>query len=516
MLIKINGEEIEIDDGSTIKEAIQFSNAPYNPGSILCLIKGEKEIQKNINKFKIKTPKGSIIIEMSDADDAQPIVNLWKNQYKDIIGCPIRWFSSTEVAVGPFVTDLTPSHEEFKYTDLEVILSLSGFSNESTHIIFSKDKHKSIYGVPDYNRGVFAQVIGGRKTIDLLNEDDTILDVEPIIERTTTTDSSSVYDLDTELKEGYELFTYMEVEPNFNSPNSVEHLYSLIDDGVVKVDYDSNSFVGFYQLQGIGRPVEEIGPRKRGTITMRNTGGGIGNIYVYREDRVEVNSHTVVGKIVRGMELIDSAKLGDTITIQSNPQRIMMLNKSQKEAEDLLKSLGIKHIREGVKDDDATIVSQVPESTMDIIKVGEVTTTAFPDDDITEIELTDKAPRTVWYFRKLTGLVEKPIGQLKVHFAFPGMNMSIFEGNSKDAKGLVPENTPDVETIDPGIIGVTNMIKKNTGLIGVRFEPNNDFGPTAEPFEATNIIGKVLTDLELIGKLKEGEILYVRELKHKS
>ena len=29
---------------------------------------------------------------------------------------------------------------------------------------------------------------------------------------------------------------------------------------------------------------------------------------------------------------------------------------------------------------------------------------------------------------------------------------------------------------------------------------------------ATNIIGKVVTDLELIGELKEGEILYVREL----
>ena len=79
MLIKINGEEINIKDGSTIKDAIEYSNAPYNPGSILCLIKGEKEIQKNINKFKIKTPKGSIIIEMSDKKEAKPLVDIWKN-----------------------------------------------------------------------------------------------------------------------------------------------------------------------------------------------------------------------------------------------------------------------------------------------------------------------------------------------------------------------------------------------------------------------------------------------------
>ncbi|MGN1186480.1 MAG: methanogenesis marker 3 protein [Methanobrevibacter wolinii] len=514
MLIKINGEEINIKDGSTIKDAIEYSNAPYNPGSILCLIKGEKEIQKNINKFKIKTPKGSIIIEMSDKKEAKPLVDIWKNQYKEIIGCPIRWFSSTEVAAGPFVTDLKPTHNEYRYMDLEVILSLSGFSNESTHIIFSKDKHNSIYGVPDYNRGVFAEVIGGRKTLNKLNEDDSILNIEPIIERTTTTDSASVYDLDTELKEGYELFTYVEIKPNFNSPNSVEHLFSLIDDGVIKVDYDANSFIGFYQLQGIGRPLEETGVRKRGTITMRNTGSGIGNIYIYRSERVEVDSHTIVGNVVKGMELIDSAKFGDTITIRSNPQRMMTLNKTQKEANDLLDSMGIEQIRDGFKDDDAIVVSQVPESTLDIIKEGKVTTTAYPEKDITIIELTDKAPRTVWYFRKLTGLVEKPIGQLKVHFAFPGMNMSIFEGDSKDAKGLIPENTPNVDTIDAGIIGVTNMVKKNVGLVGVRFEPNNDFGPTAEPFEATNIIGKVITDLELIGRLKEGEILYVRELKH--
>ena len=316
------------------------------------------------------------------------------------------------------------------------------------------------------------------------------------------------------MKEGYELFTYVEIKPNFNSPNSVEHLFSLIDDGVIKVDYDANSFIGFYQLQGIGRPLEETGVRKRGTITMRNTGSGIGNIYIYRSERVEVDSHTIVGNVVKGMELIDSAKFGDTITIRSNPQRIMTLNKTQKEANDLLDSMGIEQIRDGFKDDDAIVVSQVPESTLDIIKEGKVTTTAYPEKDITIIELTDKAPRTDWYFRKLTGLVEKPIGQLKVHFAFPGMNMSIFEGDSKDAKGLIPENTPNVDTIDAGIIGVTNMVKKNVGLVGVRFEPNNDFGPTAEPFEATNIIGKVITDLELIGRLKEGEILYVRELKH--
>ena len=31
--------------------------------------------------------------------------------------------------------------------------------------------------------------------------------------------------------------------------------------------------------------------------------------------------------------------------------------------------------------------------------------------------MVDNAPRTRWYFDKLTGLVEKPIGTLDVYFA---------------------------------------------------------------------------------------------------
>ena len=45
MLIKINGEEIEVADASTIQDVIDETNAPYTPGSIICLIKGKKELE---------------------------------------------------------------------------------------------------------------------------------------------------------------------------------------------------------------------------------------------------------------------------------------------------------------------------------------------------------------------------------------------------------------------------------------------------------------------------------------
>lgn len=79
MLVKINGEDLDLPNGSTIGEAIDFSNAPYDDGSIICLIKGKKKnLKKNINKYKLKTPKGSIIIEMDDSKEAEKLVELWK------------------------------------------------------------------------------------------------------------------------------------------------------------------------------------------------------------------------------------------------------------------------------------------------------------------------------------------------------------------------------------------------------------------------------------------------------
>lgn len=514
MLVKINGNDVDLQEGSSIKEAIDFSNAPYDDGSIICLIKGKKEFEKNINKYKIKTPKGSIIIEMVETEEAKTLIDIWKKQYKDFKDRSIRWSSSNEVAIGPITTDLEPTMDENRYKDGDVILSLSGFSNESTHIIFAKEDHSAVYGVPGYNKGIFAKIVGGKRTVRLLDSGDKILSVEGVIERSSVIDSAAVSDLNTVLEEGNQLFTYVMLKIDENSPQSAEHLFSLIEKGHISVDYEANSFAGFYSLQGLGKPVENTTMRKRGTVSIRNAGKGIGKVYIYREDRVKSPHHTTVAYVEEGMELLDIAKFNDKITIKSNPERIMTLAMTQKEAEDYLKSIGVVHEKIGVKDDDALVVEQDPEFSIDIIKEGKLTTKGINKEDLALIEIYDKeneAPRSSWYFKKITGLVEKPIGSLKVHFAFPGMKMSIFEGDAKEAKGLIPENTPEA-CVEAGKIGVTNMSKKNVGLIGVRFETNDEFGPTAEPFNATNIIGKIITDLTPIEKIKEGELLYIQKL----
>lgn len=515
MLIKINGEEFNVAEGSTIQDVIEETNAPYTPGSIVCLIKGKKELEKNISKYKIKTTKGFIVIQLDESEEAKPLVDLWKNQYDEFVDLSIRWSTTTEVAIGPVVTDLEPTSDEHKYYEGDVVLSLSGFSNESTHLILLKENTTNVYSVPEHNKGIFAHVIGGKKTLDNLTEDDVIIGIEPIIERSVTTDSAAISDLNTVLEENNELYTYISFEFDEESPICVEHLFALVKDGKIKVSYDSESFLGFYELAGLEKPKEHITKRNRGTLTIRNDGVGVGKLFIYRENRVLSPNHTTVGHIVNGMELIDIAKEGEFVTVKSEQERLMLLNKTQAEVKNILSEAGVEHIIDGLEDDDAVIVEQTPKHTIDILKEGKVTTKAIKKEDLCTIKFVDNAPRSVRYFKLLSGLLENPVGQIKIHFAVPGMHIVIFEGDKKAAKGLIPENNP-VDKVIRGQIGITNMASKSVGLIGVRFEDNVEFGPTAENFESTNIIGDITSDYDHLEKLKEGVVVYVAESNNES
>ncbi len=511
MLVKVNGVEITLPDGSTIKDAIDASNAPYTEGCVLGVIKGKEEIERHVNKYSFKTTRGSIIIEL--LPDLPPVlIETWKKKFREFENLRIRWTTSNEVALGPITTDLKPTRDEHEYQTWDVILSLSGFTAEATHIIFSKEKHNSVYGAPEENNGVFAKVVGGKKTIMELTDDDVVKSVKPVVERKSIIKSAAITKLETEIFDGNELFTYVLIEPSNKSPSSVEHLYALSENGILTVDYESDSFVGFYGLQGLEKEPEHIDQRRRGTVTLRNKGTGIGRIYVYREDRVSTPSHTVIGNITKGIQLMDIAGKGDKITIQTVPHRIMTLGLTQKEAGELLKSRGIEQIREGSQDDDAIVVTQNPKYTMEIIDQKQVKTMGVPDSKIVYVEIYNKVPRSSWYFQKTTGLLDSPVGSLDVLFAFPGMKVMMFKGNPLESKNLIPENIP-IGCVKAGEIGVTNMSRRQIGVIGVRFENNDEFGPTGEPFQGTNIIGKVVEGIENLEKFKEGDTVYVARRK---
>jgi UPF0288 family protein (methanogenesis marker protein 3) len=76
---------------------------------------------------------------------------------------------------------------------------------------------------------------------------------------------------------------------------------------------------------------------------------------------------------------------------------------------------------------------------------------------------------------------------------------------------LNPENPPVDEAPAAGL-AITNDSRKNAGLVGVRLSANREFGPTSEPFDGTNLIGRVI-DTGKLKKVKERENVYIREVR---
>ena len=102
------------------------------------------------------------------------------------------------------------------------------------------------------------------------------------------------------------------------------------------------------------------------------------------------------------------------------------------------------------------------------------------------------------------------VGHLRVDMAIKEMDILMFNAVKKEAKGLIPEKTPD-EIVHAWDICVSNMACKHIGNIGIRFKDNKDFGPTGEAFSSTNIIGKVVSGFDNLKAFKEGDTVYVKE-----
>jgi UPF0288 family protein (methanogenesis marker protein 3) len=209
--------------------------------------------------------------------------------------------------------------------------------------------------------------------------------------------------------------------------------------------------------------------------------------------------------------LADVAGVGDKIAVVVEPKRLDILGKTHDEARELLEKHGIKMKRSGDSSDTALIAQHNPQNTLDIYKKGEVDCFGISQSQLVMVRFFyDSAPNSIRYFKRVTGLELRRFGLLKVYFSTSKMDMILFKGDEALAKGLLPENTP-TGSVNTGVIGVTNAVKKFTGMIGVRFTTSDRFGPTAESFEGTNIIGEVIENLEMLKGLKDGKEAYVVE-----
>ncbi|HPD08724.1 MAG TPA: hypothetical protein PKZ73_02800, partial [Methanomassiliicoccales archaeon] len=184
---------------------------------------------------------------------------------------------------------------------------------------------------------------------------------------------------------------------------------------------------------------------------------------------------------------------------------------TQAEAQAFLASLGKEQRRTGDTSDDAIVVEQEPELTIYAAKEKEIETMGVPKEKVYAVTLDPEgSPWTVRYFRKITGLDHKPIGTMKVHFTFEGMPMITFEGDSLLAADLYPERQFEQQSIK-GDMAITNMSRPQRGLIGIRLEESEEFGPTGEEPHGANMLGRLIGDLDaLMDGIQEGDIIYIR------
>ncbi|WP_340820783.1 methanogenesis marker 3 protein [Methanolobus sp. WCC4] len=502
----MNGQELKLPQGSTLEDAIKVSNAPYKKGTAVgILIEREDTKSQASVEYVVNTSKGEFKIEL--LDESSPSSKRWVSLFNGLSDLSVRWTSRDALAFGPFPTDMEPARGSTDMERFTLLFGAGGGDAANTHIIISKAKHTSEYGAPE--DGVFARLISSKHVLPELVKGDRILSVEPVIEWEKAGDHISTTDLSLKLEDGSKIFTYVEIEIDPLAPEGAEFFFSVTRDSTFHVDLGSTSFISDHRFQGELVTYENFESRSTGSVFVRTVGYGAGKLFISTDDRTSSIMHSVIGHVLKGIELARMAEKGQKIMVESVPDRIMLLGMTNSEAEDAMSSEGIEMIREGYTEDDGFIVKQSPSTTIEILHEKKVTVQGVDPEMLVEIELYDDlAPKTLDFFRHAVGLQYNPVGILPVMMTYENTYIFKAEKPAESYKEIFPENSPKMTVA--GEIGVTNQSAKRAGMVGVKTTDDDLFGPTGEKFGNTNIIGKIL-DIEKLKHFKDDDLMYILE-----
>ena len=505
MIITINGEKAEAKKDSTIASVLK--GRPYERGSSVVVIRSDSLVQRETSEFEIETSKGSMVLRLNESEFAA----VFRSVVEELIGKAVRWRTSKVQAIGAFPTDLPVVRRSSPYSLYDCFFGLGGYDNRTSYLMISRADHEGEYGT---DGGVFGRITIGRHVLRDLDEGDRIIAIKPVVLEFKAKDAFVTKDVKMKVEDGMVIESYVGVDLEKTSPVNCEHFLVVAEGGTMTVTDATSTYAACSTSTDVSLVPEAIAVREEGNVTVRHEGVGTGRIYFYKTRRQLSASHSRIGVIRHGMELIRLVPAGDVITIRSNPARVMSIGMTQKAAGDFLRGRGLVQVRKGGTGDGDIVVEQEPELTLEALSEAEVETFGVSPEEVAEMVLDDlSAPKTAHYVRKMTGLDHKPIGTLKVHFTYPDMPLVTFEGNPREAADLIPEGTFDKET-KMGDVAVTNMSRPNRGLIGLRLDASEEFGPTGEERYGTNLVGRIVSDVGNIMKdLRDGDVIYVREVK---
>ncbi|MGP3666931.1 MAG: methyl-coenzyme M reductase-associated protein Mmp3 [Candidatus Bathyarchaeota archaeon] len=516
--VAVDDIEYKVCKGANLGELLKKAGIPYVNQLIVAVLTSKEKEVKVIKSYKIKTSKGELIVRINDEVDPQ----IWMDVISNCEKSRVSWITPKAVAFGSFKTSLKAVDNFISYEKWDVGLSLAGKDSSHTHIIIAKKKHEASY-IPPKQYPILGKVVAGRHVIDSLALNDVIEKVEPLPTREETVDSQLIERIpstDWRILEPVKIYTHLKIKVYEEAASSIEHFYSTFqDEGILEVSDVASSYV-CCEKNVVKLTQENTVRRALGTVTVRNTGEKNGAIFIYKRDRPPSNSHNVVGFVEKGFELLSVSKKGDKIMVKVEPKSADVLGLTQSEAEKKLLSLSLKQERCWDVDDKAVVVEQEPLLTVEAYKKKVVKTYGVNPKEIVKIRVYDEATRTAKYLRIASGLLYRKIGRLKVFFAMSGTEFILLRENPYPfqiferielEKLLLPEKTPK-DFVDNFEVGVTNNVRKNVGLIGVRLKSSNQFGPTGEKFSGTNLVGRVVEGFEVLSKLKERDRVYFMEV----
>ncbi|CAJ35173.1 methyl-coenzyme M reductase-associated protein Mmp3 [Methanocella arvoryzae] len=506
-VVDVDGKKVAVREGATVADALAAAGVSHHPGTVIGIISGREEARKEVaTEFKILTTRGEIRLELTGG----ALKQAWLDSYSKFAGTETKWTTGYAIAFGPAPTGVPAGKTETEYRRWDVSFGTGGYDAKNTYLIISKADHTSDYGVR--GGGAFGKIISGKKVLASLGQDDSIKSIEPVVKlekfanKTVTTDTSMP------VEEGMEIHTALQVEMMPKAKDGAEHFYAAVKDGTFPVDFAASTFISSDVMLGEVCPYENLGARSEGAVSIRTDGSGKGRIYISRADLTSSIYHSIVGRVINGIELVKIVSPGQRIAVTTVPDRLSVLGMDLKAAEEFLTRRGIRYEKAGHQGEDAVVVDQTPRTTMEIVSSGSVKITAIPRDGLVEIELyDDRAPQSVEYFRRASGLKEQHVGSLNVFFKYE--DTLLFKGKTVHVGELIPENKPEEGSIvAAGEIGMTNMAARYAGMVGVRFGDSSKFGPTGEKYTSTNIIGRVL-NMEKLRKTKEKETVYFTEVR---
>lgn len=429
---------------------------------------------------------------------------------------PVHWHDRYAAAFGPFPSGFVPARKPHLYERGDLVLGCGGYDPGRSYLIFSRIRHTADHGAAP-GGGVVGRVVSGRGLIDRWTSGDRMVEAFPVVNWADTSRSFTTNDGSLPLEDGMEIVTHVRITAHGYSngkvqsteaADTVEHMLLALASDRFVVGRASSTYIQDGRMAGTEVPFEVKSPRREGFVTVRTRGKSTGSLYIYTRDIPASSSHTLVGQVTHGIELARLAREQESFRVRVEPPRFDLIGLFLHEAEGIASGRGISVSAKG-KGQDLVVVDQSPGTTMESLDAGSVVLDTVPLEKIIDITLDDAhAPDSCEIFRRLTGLHRHRVGRIPFFFHFE--DVFLFKPSIPPGININPENLP-ADVVLPGTLAMTNDSRKGSGLVGVRITGNSEFGPTSEPFEGTNIIGRVI-DLEKLHKLKENEIAFIREV----